>query len=411
MNLSRKNIALIISLFLVTSSFAGCKSKQVVVTQDIKSVKVVQSTKGSIDLKTEYSSTLKPISEVSVAPKASGRVQGVNAVVGQRVNKGDVLFTIDNKEAVAQFNQSQASLASSNASLNRTMDASYQESINQYETTIQQKQLAYDDAKNTYDKNKTLYEQGVVTKQDFDTSETKLKTATIDLEAAKRNLETFKEKSNPQAVQVAAAAVAQSEKALELNKIQLDNYSVTSPISGTVSVKNVNEGELTSSSASAYTIINTDTLVAEVNVSDKMMAKLHVGDSIQFKVDAMGDKSFSGIINSISPTLDSKTQFYTVKINIDNSDGALKSGMFAKIYLTSEKKENVVLVDNNAIVIDSGVPFIYTVSDNVIKKKNVTTGVSNDKVTEVTANLTEGENIITEGQTFLSEGQKVNIKN
>lgn len=411
MNLSKKNIALIISLFLITSAFSGCKSKQVPVAEEIKSVQVAQSVKGSIDLKTEYSSNLKPIESVAVAPKASGKVKSVNAVVGQQVQKGDVLFTIDSAEAEAQYKQSEAALQNANANLVRTKDSSLEQQILQAEITLKQAQVSYDDAKSNYDKTKTLSDQGVVTKQDLDTADTKLKNAQISLDSAKDNLALLKTKTGPQSVDVASSQLAQSQSSLDLAKIQLNNYTVTSPISGIVSEKNVNEGELASSSSVSYTIINSGTLVAEVNVSDKMMVKLHVGDNIQFKVDALGDKLFTGIINSISPTLNSKSQFYTVKINYDNSEGLLKSGMFAKIYLTSENKDNVVLVNNDSIIMQSGVPFIYVVdSNNTVKKKNVTTGLANDKVTEITANLNEGENVITEGQTFLSEGQKVSIK-
>lgn len=410
MNLSRtnKNITLAISLLLLTS-FTGCKTKQVQVVEEVKSVKVVQSTRGTLELKTEYSSKLKPIEEVSVTSKVGGKVDNINAVVGQQVNKGDVLFTIDKKEAEAQYSQTQASLESANANLTRTKDSSLAQQILQAEITLKQAQVQYDDAKSNYDKNKTLYDQGVITKQDFDNADVKLKNTSIQLDSSKDALSLLKDKIGPQSIDVASSQLAQSQTAVDLARIQLDNYTITSPISGTISVKNVNVGELVSSAVNAYTIINTQTLVAEVSVSDKMMSKLKNGDKIQFKVNAVGDKIFEGIISSISPNLDSKTQFYTVKINFDNSEGLLKSGMFSKIYFSSEKKDNVILINNEAIVVESGVPFVYTVNNGIIKKKNITTGLANEKVTEVTSNLNEGEEIIAEGQTFLSDGQKVNV--
>lgn len=410
MKLSSINKYLTLALLLVFAIvFNGCSEKNAQIIEEVKTVKVTNSNKGTLELQSEYSSKLKPIEEIFVSPKMSGSIDSINAVVGQKIKQGEVLFTIDKKEAAAQLNQAQASLSSSNANLIRTKDSSYVEAINQYEAAIKQKQLIYDDAKNSFDKDKILYEQGAISKQDYETSENKYKSASIDLDAAKDTLKVFKEKSNPQSIEIAAAAVAQSESALEYSKIQLDNYTVTSPISGIISAKNVNKGELVSSAVNAYTIINTQTLVAEVNVSDAMMEKLRTGDKLQFKVKAVRDKLFEGTISNISPTIDAKTQFYIVKINIDNSEGILKPGMFAKIYLTSEKKDNVILVNNEAIIVENGVPFIYTVKDGVVKKKNVTVGLANDKLTEIISNLNEGEQVILEGQTFLNDGQKVNI--
>ena len=63
-----------------------------------------------------------------------------------------------------------------------------------------------------------------------------------------------------------------------------------------------------------------------------------------------------------------KTNCYTVKVKIDNSNGALQAGMFAKISLPDQKKDNVLTVPNEAINIENGVDYIYTVDTGKIKK-------------------------------------------
>jgi multidrug efflux pump subunit AcrA (membrane-fusion protein) len=83
--------------------------------------------------------------------------------------------------------------------------------------------------------------------------------------------------------------------------------------------------------------------------------------------------------------------------------------MFARVSFLMEKRENVLVVPNGAVVTETGVDYLFVVSDGALKKIVIQTGISDEAVTEVTAGLQEGSSVVTEGQSFLNDGEKVTI--
>lgn len=402
-----RKVSVIALIFTLVISISGC-SQTPIIKENIKSVKTASASRSSIVINTDYSGILKPVEEINVSSKIAGKVEAVYYEVGQEVQQGQILFTLDQKDIQAQYSQSQASLDSAKANLIRTSDSSLKQQITQAETAVKLAQIQYDDSFTNYTSAQTLYAAGVISKQQMDNDESQYKNAGIQLDNAKGNLNLLKEKSGPQSINVANAQVEQAKAVLDAASLQMDNTSIASPISGIVSIRNVEAGEMVSNTIPAYVIINTKTLVAETNVSEKTVSKIQKGQKINITINAL-NKVVEGTVDSISPNVDAKTRFYTVKTSVDNSSGELKPGMFARVTFPTEKKENVLTVPNEAIVVENGTQYLYTAVDGVVKKKNVTTGISDDKITEITENLKEGESIILEGQNFLNEGDKVNV--
>ena len=176
-----------------------------------------------------------------------------------------------------------------------------------------------------------------------------------------------------------------------------------------VSAKNVDVGEVTSGTVGTVTIIDTSALLAQVTVPDKVVGKLQVGESVPVVVSAVGDTPITGVIDTISPDVDSKNNSYTVKVKIDNANGKLEAGMFTKISLPDQKKDNATVVPNEAVKIENGVTYIYTVEGNKVKKIGVETGIANDKITEITTSIKADTELITEGQNLLANGETIHV--
>lgn len=404
-----KCISIIIFLAFTIAALAGCSAKKPEVKQDIKNVKAVEAVLSSIGVSVEYPGKLKPIEEVVVSSKIPGRVAGIKAEAGQEVKKGDVLFTLDTVDLQAQYNQSIASLESAKANLIRTRDSALEQQTAQADSAVKQAQIQFDDASSYLTKIEALYKEGAASKQQLDDAVSRQKAASVQLENARYSLNILTEKGGPQSVGVAEAQVKQAQAAVSASSVQLDNAVVTSPISGVVSIRNISEGEITSSAVPAFTIINTGTILVETSVSDKMAQKLQKGQKAAVKVSGLDNKKIEGVIDSISPAADARTFSYTVKVKIDNADNVLKSGMFARVIFNIDNKNQVLTVPNESIVVENGVQYIYVVENGLIHKKVVSTGISDEKKTEITSNLSQGNYVVTEGQNFLNDGDKVNI--
>lgn len=389
-----KSIAITITCVYLISSLTGCGAAKPAAKQGATAVKGVLAAASSITTNVEYSSKLKPMQEITVSSKSAGKVSSVNADVGSVVTKGQVLFTMEANDTQAQLKQQQANRANT--------DASSEQQITTAKQALDKAQVAYNDAKSNYDKTKSLLDAGATSSQAMSDAETKLNNTKIDLQSAKDNLQKVNEKNG--------SSYDQASAAVDVVTAQLDNSTITAPISGTVSIKNIDVGEISAGASNpAFTIIDTSKMVAEVDVPDKMVAKVKKGDKLSIIINSLDNKTLNGTVDFISPAADSKTQFYAIKINIDNTGNELKSGMFARVILPSENKINVVTVPNEAIKIEDGVPYVYIVDKNVVAKVPVKMGLANDKITEITQGVKAGDFVITEGQIFLNNGQKVTI--
>ena len=122
-----RKYTILASIILASSMLlAGC-GKSATNTNDAKNVKTVAVSITSIENYTEYGSTLKANSEVTVAPKISGKIATMNVEVGQQVKKGDVLFTLDTAELQAQYKQAQGALSSAQANLTLISDSEFKQ--------------------------------------------------------------------------------------------------------------------------------------------------------------------------------------------------------------------------------------------------------------------------------------------
>lgn len=397
-----------VALFVAVAA-AGCASKDGGHAKEAKNVRVASAALSTIEISVEYAAKVKPCQEVTVSAKVPGRVSEVKVDLGQRVEKGDVLFTLDPKDYEAQLRQAKAGLDTALANLTLTGDSSLAQQLLQADSALKQAQIQYDDAERLYNKTKELYDAGAVSKQQLDDIESKYRSARVQLDAAKERVSMLKEKVGPQSTGIASAQAEQARAQVEQANIQLDGTVITSPVSGKVSAKNIDVGELVSSAVPAVTLVDTTILYAEVAVPDKIVCKVRTGQTVQIKVKALEDRIFEGVIENVSPSADLRTQLYTVKIKLENPDDLIKPGMLAKILFNTEKRENVLVVPNGAILVDGGIRYVYTVADGKLRKVAVQTGVSNDKVTEIKSGLKEGDRVVLEGQSFLNEGEEVNI--
>jgi HlyD family secretion protein len=408
---NKKWIVLIVIVALIGVGVAKHGKKKVVqVNKEVPNVKVQKIGTQSISSEVQYASKLEGIQAVTVSPKSSGKVAAVNVKVGDKVTAGQVLFTLDTSELNAQLQQQQAALDASNANLVKTSGASSAQPILNAEQQLARDQITYNDALDTYNKDQKLYEAGAIAKQDLDNAKSKLDTASIALKADQDNLNLQKQQIGPQSVQAAASQVEQSQASVNYVRTQINNSTVTSPISGVISAKNVDVGTIASGTSGTVTIIDTSSLIAQITVPDKVVGKLQVGETVSVDISAAGDGTINAVIDNISPDVDSKNNSYTVKVKIDNSNGSLKAGMFAKISIPDQQKDNAIVVPNEALKVENGVKYIYTVESNKIKRLVVETGIANDKITEITtASVKAGTEIITEGQSLLTDGEKVKV--
>jgi RND family efflux transporter MFP subunit len=307
--------------------------------------------------------------DVMVFPKIPGKVTNVAVEIGEMVNKGQTLFTLDKEDIQKQIDQAKAALDSAEANYKLTKEK-------------------IENAKTTFERTKQLYEQGAISKSQYEQAQ---------LAASDNSLK------------AAESALNQAKVAYNQALDALDNISIEAPISGIVAGVNIEAGEMASNAQPAVTIVDMDKVYIQINVTENIINQLYNGQEVSVSIPAASEEAFSGNITNISPTVDQRTQLYPVKIYIDNNDHKIKPGMLAKVDINTDIKENVVVVRSEAVVEKNGEQFVYVADGNKAVERKVLTGLDTGTYIEIKEGLSEGEKVIVKGQNYVEDQTTVKV--
>nr|MBP3283456.1 efflux RND transporter periplasmic adaptor subunit [Treponema sp.] len=182
--------------------------------------------------------------------------------------------------------------------------------------------------------------------------------------------------------------------------------------SGTVTKLPLSVGAYATTSTTIAEISSTDDLEIDINVSERFVPLIKEGQAALVTFKSYPEEFFEAKVERISPILDPSTRTMEVTLNIEETKGIVKAGMFAHVKLITQTKNDVLSLPNRAIVYNGGKPYVF-VADSTgenasVSRIPVTTGLSVDGKTEITSGLSEGNLAIVKGQNMISEGQKVN---
>lgn len=410
----QRNISLAVLILLIMSLNIGCSSQQAIETADViveqpTTVEVAEVITGNIENYISYSSRVKPAQEIMVLPKVPGKVEKINFDLGDRVKKGQVLFELDKTDALLQLNQASAAVEMAELNLKIMSGTAYEQQIIQLKSAVASAEINYNDAKTNLEIIKTLYEAGVESKFNYDRAMSQVELAKQQYETAKANLELIEQKSHAESVETAQAQLNQAKVSYDIAKNAVDNMSVKSPISGVVSAMNVKVGEYVSTAAPSFIIIDDSSYIIEVDVNEDVIGKIHIGDKVKVSIGSISDGIMSGTITAAAPSADKAKQTFLVKITLDNPPSTIKGGMFAQVQFIVDRAENCILVPLASVIEEEGRKYVFIVNDDKAIKKEVVTGIFNDKEIQIIDGLTEGERVVVKGQDFLKDGSAVVI--
>jgi RND family efflux transporter MFP subunit len=211
----------------------------------------------------------------------------------------------------------------------------------------------------------------------------------------------------------AKSQVASSEKEVAFAKQEIQKAYITSPIDGIMGTRDTETGEFVTSATKIGTVIDISSVYAEVGIIEKDMQKVALEQEATITVDAYPDVEFKGIIDNILPVIEGKSRTLTCKIKIDNAQGQLLPGMFARgaIFVFGQKGAivlpNACLRDKDN---DGKFDSLFVVDEeNVAHISDIEIGyLATDKVV-VSAGLEEGQLVVTEARGELQDGSTVEI--
>ncbi len=319
----------IIPLVLVTMLLVGgCGDKNKptatkAVDQSAKSAQEVYIMAGKIDAKTQ----------ATISAKITAKVAQLNVDVGSQVRQGDPLIVLDANDIRSQVRQAEAAVATAEANLNNTLAGSRPNQISQAQAAVESARVSQDNSQKNFERMKGLYLQGAISMQQYETAQTQLAAADAQSKSAQDQLDMLKQGATKETITILQKQVQQAQATLDVTRTQLSYGTIAAPISGTITAKNINVGELATPGVTLVSIVNDQSLCVNAYLPAGLIGQVKEGQRVIVKISEIPEKKFAGTVTMVNSVISSASKNVLVKVALLTPDPALKPGMFATIAL------------------------------------------------------------------------------
>ncbi len=195
-----------------------------------------------------------------------------------------------------------------------------------------------------------------------------------------------------------------------LYDLRLLDYGYTeirATIDGFVSNRSIKRGQMVTVNQETFRITNTNELVGYLQIPQTELSKFEVGHAAVLAVDSMPMQEFAGEIIRLSPTIDTRNGTFRATVLIDNTDGDLAPGMFARFTIAWERHPDAMLIPSAAVIEEDSQTIVYVVSDGAVARRAIETGIESDGQIQVLGGLADNEQIVFIGHSALRDGSRV----
>jgi membrane fusion protein (multidrug efflux system) len=204
------------------------------------------------------------------------------------------------------------------------------------------------------------------------------------------------------------------EAAVKLAEARLDKYSLAAPFDGVVGLRKVSIGDFVRDGADLVNLEQVDPLKVDFRVPEVFLSSLKVGQRIAVTVDALPSREFAGEVYAIDPLVDANGRAVVIRARIANADDTLRPGLFARVALVVEERQEAVFVPEQSLVPINDQLFVFKVVDGAQGGKavaftKVKLGERRKGEAEVLEGLQPGDVIVTAGLLKIRDGMPVQI--
>jgi membrane fusion protein (multidrug efflux system) len=244
-------------------------------------------------------------------------------------------------------------------------------------------------------------------KAELENAKALLENATQAYQRARQLLDT---KSGPQArVDETGALMRAAQARVRVNESKLQDLKVTAPFSGRVGLRRISVGALIAPGAVITTLDDVETIKARFSLPETVLADLKPGVPITVRTATYPDRGFSGKVTSIDTRIDPVTRSIETRAEVPNRSGLLKPGMYMTIQVALGRRENALLIPEEALVPEGMRQNVFVLDGNRVRKTEVKIGVRLPGEVEVREGLKPDAVVVVGGVQKIRDGSQVRI--
>lgn len=333
--------------------------------------------------------------EVTVSSEVEGKVARVLTDIGDRVGKGQPLVQVMPVELELSLEQQRGAYRQTRARLGLTDGGPDLQDLSE---AAEVKRAAAEllDAEQKWRRSKSLFDDGLISKGSHEEVEANYKSRKAAHDMAQQSVLNLR------------AELQQRRASLSLAEKKLADTLIRAPFAGQVKQRMVTPGQYLRVQSPVMVIVSVDPLRVRLKVPERVAGWVAVGQPVSVAVEAFPGRTFAGKVSRMSPAVDTETRTLELEALLENKDGLLKPGFFAKATIASGQVESVLMVPHGAVRYVFGVYKIFTVDGGTAHEKEVKLGDRSGEEVEILEGLVDKQRIAVplEGQE-LREGVTV----
>lgn len=375
-------------------------------SQTDQAVKVQKITKQKIAEPLELSAEVTSSVQIDAVAKMGGDIEQILKKRGDLIEEGEVIIKLNSTESKRQRDKALLAVQSAQEAL-ETGRKDVRNSKLELDYSVQKLELELEDLTRNYNKMKNDYDRGTGTKSQLNQTETQLKKLRMDLDAMKQ-----KQRSQDSAGVLSSLQAQLSNAQISLQQADqaMTYLEVKSPVSGILTELPVIAGMTLQAGSKVGQIMKLDPIKIKALLNEEAAKIAREKNEITYFRPGTEQKS-KGKISFLSTVIDPQTKAYELNLEVSNKDTALKPGMKLRIQVTDESEQIVTAVPQQSIVREAGgAAFVFVSSgDNIVEKRKVQLGRSNELYVEILSGVKEGETLVVTGQEQLKDKDKIRL--
>jgi RND family efflux transporter MFP subunit len=331
----------------------------------------------------EATGTVRARTAAVLSSKVMAYVRQVAVQVGDRVQEGQLLVTLDAQDLDTKVRSAEAA------------EAEVMSAVPEADSGVAGAKANLDLAQSTFQRMQELASRKSISSQEFDEASARLKAAqaAYEMARAKRGQLDSKRASVQQEIRGAS--------------IMRDYTRISAPFSGVVTAKSVEPGNLAAPGAPLLTVEREGAYRLEASVDESRLPFVKAGQAVDVALESL-DRRFTAHVSEIVPSVDAASRTYIVKIDLPAMPN-LRSGMFGRAMFPLGTRK-VATIPPPAMVEHGQLQSVFVIEDGCARTRLITTGERRQSAVEVLSGLSEGEKLVSPVPAGLSDGARVEVR-
>ncbi len=368
-------IAISLSVSLPAMLMAGCRSGETQANASrgggaanlpVKQVRVGGAESRRLVRTVTAPGTLAADEQATLSFKVAGRLSEIKIDLGSLVRKGQAIAQLETTDFKGRVNQAEAGLQQARVRLGLPPQGDDDRVNTENTALVREARAVLDEARANRERTQQLVNQGIQSRAELDRVDSAYKVADS------RYQDAVEEVRNRQAV------LLQRRSELSLARQQLAETTLYASLDGAIRERRASVGEYMASGTPVVTVVRLHPLRLRVEVPEREAQEIRVGQSVRVIVEGEASGTHSGRIARLSPAFEEQSRTLIIEAEVDNLQGRLRPGSFAKAEIQTTSTSEAVMVPASAIVTFAGIQKVFTVKDGKAVEKNVVVGKRED---------------------------------